>query len=111
MATTTAASQSTLLWLENQSSGERLYFNLTLNTGDRAVLDFSTGKKTVISDWMGRIPNQPLSNSDTGKFHLQPKRDDAATANTLAAFITGTTTGALLLMHWDCVHHAVDGGA
>jgi hypothetical protein len=93
----------TLQWLENQSQDERQYYNLTVQAGEtiRIVTDPETAQ--VISDWRGEITNQPFSNSDD--LTLLPG------ANTVAAFITGTTTGVSLLLHWQPRHWAVDGAA
>lgn len=104
-ATTTAASQTTLIWLENQSTGERLYFNLTINTGETVIISLLPGNKTIVSDWRGLIPSQPLSASDFAAFHLLPG------SNTLSAFATGTVTGATLRFHYQYRHYSIDGSA
>lgn len=101
-ATTTAASQSTLQWLENQSNKQRLYLNLTINTGETITISFLPNKKLVISDWRGIITTQPLSNSDFAAWSLLPG------ANTISALVTGTATGALLLVHAQPRHWAAD---
>ena len=101
-ATTTAASQSTLVWLENQSTGQRLYFNIAINTGETLTIDLRFGRKTVTSDWRGLIYNQPLTASDFASWALLPG------SNTIAAFVTGTVTGAVLLVHSQPKHWSVD---
>lgn len=95
----------TLHWLENQSSGHRLYFNLTVQAGETVTIDLRTGQKSVVSNWRGAIADNPLSNSDFGSFQLLPG------ANTVAAFITGTTTGVTLQMRWVPRHWSLDGVA
>src|SRR3990167_8980011 len=94
-----------LQWLENQSSGHRLYFNLTVQSGETVLIDLTPHNKRVISDWRGVIADQPLSVSDFAAWHLLP----APSTNTVAAFITGTTTAAELLMHWTPAHISIDG--
>jgi phage-related protein len=101
--TTTAAATSTLTWLENQTTKQRMYFNLTIQAGETITIDLSPLKKTVTSNWRGVIYDQPLSNSDFANWLLLPG------ANTIAAFITGTTTGVNMLMRWRPVHWGVDG--
>ena len=62
--TTTAASTSTLQWLENQTTGERLYFNLVINTGEIITIDLRPQSRKVTSNWRGQIFDQPLPTSD-----------------------------------------------
>jgi hypothetical protein len=95
----------TLHWLENQSSGDRLYFNLTVNAGETITIDLRPGRRQVTSNWRGVIRDQPLSGSDFANFELLPD------ANVLAAFATGTLTGAELLLHQQPTHLSVDGVA
>ena len=90
-----------LQWIENQSTGQRLYFNLTVQAGETITYDVFAG--TLVSDWRGLIYDQPLSGSDD--FVLLPG------ANTVAAFITGTTTGVTLQARWTPRHWSVDGVA
>lgn len=94
-----------LQWLENQSSGQRLYFSLTVLAGETVTISLLPGLKQVTSDWRGVIYQQPLANSDFANWHLLPG------ANIIAAFITGTTTAAALLAHWTPRHLSVDGVA
>jgi len=94
-----------LQWLENHSSGHRLYFNLTIQAGETVTIDLTTGKKTVTSDWRGLIAGGDLSGSDFATFHLLPG------ANAILSFITGTITGVTLQMRWSNQHWSVDGVA
>jgi hypothetical protein len=91
----------TVQWLENQSTKQRWYLNLVVQTGETVTLDTLTGK--VDSDFRGRIYDQPLGGSDS--FKLLPG------ANTIAAFVTGTITGVLMLLRWIPRHWSVDGVA
>jgi hypothetical protein len=123
-----ASSTSTLQLVENQTTEENLYFNLTVNTLEYIGISFQPGAKRVVSLWSQRpgktplsrigtptratfpqraagvILGQPLPSSDFANFHLQ------AGANTLAAFMTGATT-ATMLMHWTPRYWSVDGAA
>ena len=102
---TTANTTCTLEWIENQTTDEKLVFSLTIRAGEIVTVNLAPGNKRVVSDWNGYVPGQPLSTSDLGSFHLQ------AGANTLAAMITGTTTGVTLTASWPVVHWSVDGVA
>lgn len=94
-----------LQWVENQSTGEKLYFNLTVQAGETITIDLRPNHKTITSDWRGAINNQPLPNSDFAQFHLLPGE------NVMAAFISGTTTGVSLAIHYQVTHLSVDGAA
>ncbi|MBK9497186.1 MAG: phage tail family protein [Xanthomonadales bacterium] len=103
--TTTAASTSTLQWLENQTTGERLYFSLVINTGEIITIDLRPQSRKVTSNWRGQIFDQPLPTSDFSSWHL------VTGANTVAAFMTGTITGATMTMNWAKIHASIDGEA
>lgn len=97
---------ATLQWLENQSTGDRLYFNLTCQAGETVMIDLRPGRRQVVSDWRGFISDQPLAGSDFANFELLPDQ-----GNIIAAFVTGTITGVALLLHRQPVHLSVDGVA
>jgi phage-related protein len=101
--TTTAAETSTLQWLENQTTRQVLYFNLTIQSGETITIDFTPGNKSVTSSWRGRINDNPLSNSDFANWKIIPG------TNTVAAFITGTTTGVTMTARWTVTHNTIDG--
>jgi len=127
-----SSATATFQWLENQTSGDLLYFNLTINTLETIGISFAPGNKNVATLWngrpgavavtfrgritgyqstglggrfAGRIAGQPLPGSDFAAFHLQPG------ANTIACFMTGTTTAAVAVMHFTPRHLSVDGAA
>jgi len=102
-----SSSVATLQWIENQSTQERLYFNLAIQIDEKITIDTLRGQKRVVSEWLGVINGQPLSSSDLGAFHLLPARADGAGANTIAAYVSGTTV--TMLMHWTPVHWSLDG--
>lgn len=91
----------TLAWLENQSTGQRWFFNLKIQAGETISID--TQSEAVTSDWRGRIYGQPLAGSDT--FYLLPG------ANTIAAFITGTITSVTMQLRWTPRYWSLDGVA
>jgi hypothetical protein len=97
----------TLQWLENQSSKHRLYFNLVVNAGETVWFNLSENGKSLISDWRGSITDNPLKNSDVTNWKLLP----SPASNTIATFITGTTTSVTALLHWTPRHWSIDGVA
>lgn len=101
----------TLQAIQNLSSDQTLRFNLVVNLGERLLLSLQPGAKRMVSDWRGVLPGQPLPTSDFANFRLQPTRADGAATNTIITFVTGTTTGALFLMHWIVGHWSLDGAA
>ena len=105
-ATTTAASSTTLKWIENQSTGQRLYVSaLALQTGETLTIDLRPGKKIFNSNWRGNLTAYVLSNSDFSNFKLLPG------ANTIALYLTGTLTGATAIIQNVPQHLSVDGAA
>lgn len=102
---TTANVTATLQWIENQSTGARLYFNMPINTDEVITIDTRSGSVGIFSNFRGEITDNPLPPGGLSLFDLLPG------ANTIAAFMTGTTTGAEVIMHWDVKHLSVDGVA
>jgi hypothetical protein len=94
-----------LEWIENQTTGQRLYFDLTINAGEVITIDLRIGVKTVTSNWRGRIASQPLRNSAEATWHIAPG------ANVIAVFMAGTTTGASVSASWPVTHVSADGGS
>ena len=101
----------TLQAIQNLSTAQLMQFNLVVNLGERILISLQPGNKRVVSDWRGVLAGQPLPTSDFANFALQPTRADGATTNSIVTFVTGTTTGALFLMHWIPAHWAIDGAA
>lgn len=100
-----ASGSCILQWFENQSSDHLMYFNLTVQAGEKVELDLSDSQKHLTSDWRGVITNNPLQNSDVTNWKLLPG------ANTIAAFITGTITSVVALLHWTPKFWSADGQA
>lgn len=128
---TTAASSCRVKWLENFTTGERIYLNLLLNTGEYAVIDCRTGVKGVFSSWASRpgptppvlrnlainggglnvgalraINDNPLPGSNFTAWNLVP-----GMANSIGVFISGTVTGVLCIMGYTPTHQSADGVA
>lgn len=70
--------------LRNFTTGDEIFFNLTLNAGEVATL--TTGQKfSFMSNYRGDISNAIASGSEIARFRLLPG------ANNVALFTTGTT--------------------
>ena len=89
--------------IENVTTGEILYFTLTVMAGEVITMDFRPGKKTITSTFRGVISDQPRANSDEATFHLSPG------SNTLSCFVTGTTTGAGVVVRLTPAYWSADG--
>ena len=99
------AGTATLQWLESQSSDHLLYFDLDVHAGESVTLDLTQSRKLLTSDWRGRITDNPLPASNVVNWRLLPG------INILAAFITGTVTSVMALLHWTPTYWSADGGA
>ena len=90
--------------LRNISTNRSVYFDLTLNAGEIATLDFSDPLNVTFSsnfrpNLLGAL--LPGSNFD---FFLQPG------ANSISLFIAGTTDGnTAAVISWRNAHHGIDG--
>lgn len=96
---------ATLQWLENQSTGHRLYFDLTVQAGETVTFDLTSTRKLLTSDWAGQITDNPLAASDVVHFKLLPGE------NRLGAFVTGTITNLSMLLHWTPAYWSADGAS
>jgi hypothetical protein len=61
-----------LKWLENQSTGAIIRMNLTVQDGERVLIDFRRGMLRAISEWRGNVISGILPDSDLGDFSLLP---------------------------------------
>ena len=105
---TTAGTTAWVQRVQNRSTNETLYLNYMLQGGETLTLNFAPNKKTVVSDWRGKIPGQPLAGSDFSAFHLLP------TTNVISTFIlgrAGTTSGLSAVIQWTPTHWGIDGSA
>ncbi|MCH7611710.1 MAG: phage tail family protein [Chloroflexi bacterium] len=92
----------TLKWLENFTSGDRLYFDLEAQAGEEITIDFLPQNKSITSNWRtGAL--QPLRGSDFGSFRLLPG------ANDIIAYITGSDGNTEIHMRWQPTHWSRDG--
>lgn len=102
---TTANTTVTLQWLENQTTGERLYFNMPINTDEIITIDTRPNSVGITSNFRGAITDNPLDPGGLSLFNLLPGD------NIIAAFITGTITGVRMLVNSNIVHHGIEGVA
>jgi hypothetical protein len=96
-----SSASATLIWLENQSTGQIWYTDLVILSGEVITLDTFTGR--VTSDWRGLIFDQPLEGSSA--FWLQPG------ANTIACLAINTITAMTITLNWQPRHLSVEGVA
>jgi hypothetical protein len=83
----------TVVQIENNTTGDILSFNLTLQAGEVATLNLTQGNISFISNWRGNIISTLLAGSNYG-FKLQPG------ANSISVFITGSTAATAVDMRW-----------
>jgi len=93
----------TLIWLENATSGDRLYFNLEAQEGEEITIDFRPQKKSITSNWR-QYALQPKRGSDFGTFRLLPGSND------IIAYIAEETGDTTLHFRWQITHWSIDGG-
>jgi len=112
---------ATLQWIENQTTGDLLYCNLVILPGEIVTIDLRFRKKSVNSSWRGasvssnrgtiyftsgargQIYDAVLPGSDFSTWSIAPG------SNTIAAFISGTTTGIVMMASWIPTHWSIDG--
>ena len=94
----------TLVWLENHTSDDVLYFDLEAQDGEEIEIDFRPQKKSIRSNWRS-FALQPRRGSDFGTFRLLPGSND------IIAYITGGTGSTLFHLRWQVTHWSYDGGS
>jgi hypothetical protein len=62
----------TIKWLENQSIGSVVRFNLAIADGERVLIDFRRGMLRAVSEWRGNVIAGIMPDSDFGDFFLLP---------------------------------------
>ena len=92
----------TITFLENQTTGQRVYLNLSLRNTETAEIDFANNS-IVVSDWRGVVSDAILSASD--EFYLLPG------ANTIAFYDTLGNSHIYPILSWQKRHASVDGVA
>jgi len=100
----TFSGPGTLVWLENYTSGDKLYFDLEAQDGEEIEIDFRPQKKSITSNWR-QYSLQPKRGSDFGTFRLLPGSND------IIAYITGGSGNTALHFRWQITHWSIDGGA
>jgi hypothetical protein len=89
-----------LRWLENQTTGKRVYFNLDILTGEEIMIDFGQG--TIMSTVRGNLSYSILLGSDFGDFTLVPG------TNKIAALMY-SDVGASMYIYNQPKHWSADG--
>jgi hypothetical protein len=88
-----------LRWIENQSTGKKLYFDLLAVSNEEIVIDFGAG--TAQSNSRGNLLYTILAGSDFGDFALLPGE------NKLAVFMTNDV-GAQMQISFQPRHWSMD---
>ncbi len=78
--------------LTNATTGRAIYFNLTLNAGETAILNFDPRALSFLSDFQGDIASSILSGSNTADFFVQPGAN-------VVTFLSASST-ITVLMRW-----------
>ena len=85
-----------LRFLENWTTKKRVYFNLTLLSGEEVFIDFA--KASITSNMRGNLTRYVLNGSDFKSFSLIPG------SNQIAAFMTDDVNGTMKItytpVHW-----------
>lgn len=89
-------------WLKNETTDKFLWFNYSIQAGEELVLNFQTGRRSVISSYFGHIWRALLRNSDFSEFDLLPGN------NQITAY---GGSGLSAWMEYRVGHWAADGAA
>lgn len=96
----------TVYSLKNHTTGDAIYFNLTLQTGEVAYLDLTPGAIRFYSNFRSNLLGAILPGSDLATWRL------VKGANNVGLFIGGTTDGnTAAWVYWRKAHHSIDGAA
>lgn len=98
-----ASGPGRLYELVNYTTGDEIYFDLTLNSGEVVTLDLRTGEKTFKSDFRGNIISAILATSNLSTWKLLPGN------NNISLFIDNAAAAAT--MEWTDRFWSLDGGA
>lgn len=88
-----------LRWIENQSTGKRIYFDLSIAALEEVTIDFGAG--TILSSGKGSVLSTVLAGSDFGDFSLLPGE------NKIAVFMTDDV-GAQMQISYQPRHWSAD---
>lgn len=94
----------TLYQIDNFTTGATIYFNLTLQDGEIAVLDLTPGSISFKSNTRGNILSTVLPGSAIATFFLQPGR------NSIGVFIVDGGPNCASYMTWRESQWSIDGG-
>jgi len=92
-----------LVQLVNYTTGDRLWFNLTLLAGEVATLDLTPGAISFRSNFRGNVIGTILPGSSLATWKLAPG------LNALSCFVTGTSGATEVAMRWADAHWSIDG--
>ena len=95
-----------ILYLENNTTGKKVYLDYTIKPNEEVKISFVPGKKEATSSVFGNIWQSVLKGSDVGEFYLRPGDNRIV----FFADTTGTTTLTAYL-EWKNTHLSVDEGA
>jgi hypothetical protein len=97
-----------LIWLENQTTGQRVYLSYVLQENEILTFDFRTGAKTVESNYRGSVPDAILPNSDD--FFLAAGNLDDPKENIISVLVADEVDPVVQLRYTP-THWSVDAGA
>lgn len=83
------AGTTTVYWLENQTTGQVVYLDMTVLAGERVTLDFAN--TSITSSYGRNVTGGVLGGSDFSTFKL------VSGANTISAFAVSTSTAQMIL--------------
>lgn len=92
---------SSVRWIENQTTGERLYLDLDVHPGETVWIDLRPHRKTIRSNWRTTFGNAVLSGSDFASFGFAP-------GNNLIEFFV-VNDPASISIYWQKSFRSIDG--
>lgn len=98
----TVTGTGTILWLENQTTEQRIYLNYTIQADEILTLDFRNNTLVVTSNYRGSVPDAVLPNSDN--FFLAAGKLNNPKENKIAFLITDEVKPTIQIryipVHW-----------
>jgi len=83
-----------LIAIRNERTGDTLWLNYKIQAGEKLTIDTRPGKASVVSSFLGSVPDAVLNNSDLGSFSLLPGD------NLITGFCTWTTEPAFTFSYY-----------
>ncbi|MDD5000880.1 MAG: hypothetical protein PHO55_07845 [Thiomonas arsenitoxydans] len=94
------------VWLENQTTGDRIYLDMIVLDGETVTFDLSDPAKKITSSFgVYNVQAGVIPGSDLAKFHLIPGD------NRIALFAYDTDAGTTARAWWTIRHESVEGGS